>query len=148
MSAFIVSNNNVLLMAIIHLADLKKTGTNGIAEIKCPKPYDVVTEARALLKENYNSWNYRYNESDENDDRDIATVNITEAGIRDLLVESGSIHQVYKATKCYEYQTCEHPQWETSWSHATCKEICAKLDALMSSTIDPSTEYEAADWGI
>lgn len=148
MSAFIVSDNNVLLMAIVHLADLKKTATNGIAEIKYPKVSDVITEARALLKENYNSYNHRYKESDDNDDRDISAVTITEDGIRELLVEVGSLHQVYKATACYEYQTCEHPAWETSWSSATCKEIYSKLEYLLGSDPRKSKEYEEASWGI
>ncbi len=43
------------------------------------------------------------------------------------------------AIKCYEYQTCEHPEWEQSAAHAFC-------DALRDLLIGCLPGYEAAPW--
>jgi hypothetical protein len=46
-----------------------------------------------------------------------------------------------KAIDCYEYQSCEHPQWRTSDARA----ICA---ALRHRLIGELPGYSAAPWGI
>ena len=49
--------------------------------------------------------------------------------------------QVLKAIACYEYQSCEHPEWETSEAHEFCQ-------AVRHATIDRLPGYEAAAWEI
>lgn len=44
-----------------------------------------------------------------------------------------------KLIACYEYQSCEHPQWETSQAKRFC-------DALRSSLIDALPGYDDAPW--
>lgn len=49
--------------------------------------------------------------------------------------------QVLKAIACYEYQSCEHPEWETSEAHEFCR-------ALRHRTIDRLPGYDEAAWEI
>ena len=49
--------------------------------------------------------------------------------------------QVLKAISCYEYQSCEPPDWKQSEAHAFCK-------ALEAATIQHLPGYEEAEWGI
>lgn len=46
-----------------------------------------------------------------------------------------------KAIDCYEYQSCEHPDWEKSEAHAIC-------DALRDRLIGQLPGYDEAPWGI
>ena len=48
--------------------------------------------------------------------------------------------EVLKIISCYEYQSCEHPQWEDSEAHCFCR-------ALRKSTIDRLPGYDEAPWG-
>jgi hypothetical protein len=48
---------------------------------------------------------------------------------------------VLKAIACYEYQSCEHPGWETSEAHAFCQ-------ALRARTISLLPGYDEAPWDI
>jgi hypothetical protein len=48
--------------------------------------------------------------------------------------------QVAKACDCYEYQSCEHREWETS-------EAKAFTDSLRESQWRRLNGYDAADWG-
>jgi hypothetical protein len=47
---------------------------------------------------------------------------------------------VLKAISCYEYQSCEHPEWKSSEAHAFC-------DALRLCAISCLPGYEEAPWG-
>ena len=48
---------------------------------------------------------------------------------------------ILKAINCYEYQSCEHPEWETSEAHAFC-------EALTGAMVQSLPGYEAAEWEI
>lgn len=48
---------------------------------------------------------------------------------------------ILKALSCYEYQTCEHPEWETSEARAFCT-------ALRDAVITMLPGYDTADWAI
>jgi len=48
--------------------------------------------------------------------------------------------QVLKSCKCYEYQSCEHPVWESSEAHAF-------IQSLKSHAINSLPGYENAEWG-
>ena len=46
-----------------------------------------------------------------------------------------------KAAQCYEYQSCEHPEWSTS-------EAKALTERLINEAISNLPGYESAPWGI
>lgn len=46
-----------------------------------------------------------------------------------------------KAVQCYAYQSCEHPEWETSPAAAFCQQLTRAL-------IDDLPGYDEAPWGI
>jgi hypothetical protein len=48
--------------------------------------------------------------------------------------------QVLCSLACYEYQTCEHPEWEASESHTFC-------EALRHAAISALPGYDKAEWG-
>lgn len=48
---------------------------------------------------------------------------------------------ILKMIECYEYQSCEHPEWETSEAHAFCQ-------ALRMDQISKLEGYEDAPWDI
>jgi len=47
--------------------------------------------------------------------------------------------EVLKAITCFEYQSCEHPGWETSEAHSFCK-------YLKDHAINQLPGYDAAPW--
>ncbi len=47
--------------------------------------------------------------------------------------------QALKLISCYEYQSCEHPEWKESEAHAFC-------ETLRHCTIERLTGYEDATW--
>lgn len=49
--------------------------------------------------------------------------------------------QVLKAINCYEYQSCEHPDWEDSEANRFC-------ESLRNTAIHVLPGYEEADWEI
>lgn len=48
--------------------------------------------------------------------------------------------QVLKACDCFEYQSCEHDEWESSEAHAF-------IQSLRSSAWHALPEYDGAEWG-
>jgi hypothetical protein len=50
------------------------------------------------------------------------------------------VAQILKAADCYEYQSCEHPDWESSSAHAF-------IQSLVQRTYPKMDGYEAAEWG-
>ena len=49
--------------------------------------------------------------------------------------------QLLKAIECYEYQACEHPEWDGSKAAALCK-------ALKATAITKLPGYSGAKWGL
>jgi hypothetical protein len=50
-------------------------------------------------------------------------------------------HHARNLARCYHYQTCEHPTWETSWSKALIEKI------LVAIPVDEARE-DRAPWSI
>ena len=69
-----------------------------------------------LLAENRRSVNYRYSE-----DEFEAPYTL------DVMVGSFDPVKMMKAIDCYEYQTCEHPEWPQSEAHAFCAALTARM---------------------
>lgn len=59
-----------------------------------------------LWTENYRSVNYRYTEDEATPEYQATLIGFELAPV-----------PVLKAIDCYEYQACEHPEWETSAAH-------------------------------
>ena len=85
--------------------------------------------AAALFEENCRSVDHRYAEVNERD-----YVFTYRAGARQL-----SPVQVLKACKGLEYQSCEHPGWESSDAHYV-------LRAITAFAVRQLPGYEDADW--
>ena len=84
-----------------------------------------------LWNENHLSVNYRYDES-------TPTPTYRHGRLR-----SGPLPPVviFKLIACFEYQSCEHPGWETSQAKRFC-------DALRRSEINKLPGYGEAPWGL
>lgn len=73
-----------------------------------------------LWAENYASVNYRYDKTNESPDYDPRLISAP------LAPEA-----VVKAVSCYDYQSCEHPQWHTSTAKAVVESIHRAAEARM-----------------
>lgn len=105
MSAFIVNNAHIdtLVNAGLHLVgSTDQRHADGIG--------------RMLLAENYSSVNYRYSENDNAPDY---RATLTDAELSPIAVLS--------ALHCYEYQSCEHPEWQTSDARIYCEAVRAGI---------------------
>ena len=87
-----------------------------------------------LYAANVASVNYRY------DNRDGESVDHI-PHYRDNDIRHINPVQVLKALACYEYQSCETPEWDASEAHAFC-------EALRHRMIQVLPGYEEATWGI
>jgi len=85
--------------------------------------------AKELLAENTKSVNYRYNESDPIEP------------IKYKLENPVSAIEAYKLCQSLSYQSCEHPEWETSLAHAY-------IEAIQDEAIRRVPGYEFAKWSI
>lgn len=89
-----------------------------------------------LWAENYRSVNHRYNEDETEDpyqfERYNGPVKLTPRAMVKLL-------------DCYEYQSCEHPEWEDSEAHRFCLALRRRI---LSQIVERHAEYESAPWGI
>lgn len=138
MSAFILfpDHINYLVNAAVQYAR-----DSGLRFDGCPVSYDNATEVgQRLLAENIASVSYRYSDWDPNDlPGPIPTPK--PADFRHTLRLDIRPVQLLKAIACYEYQTCEHPGWQTSAAKAFC-------DDLRHAAIYHLPGYDAADWEI
>lgn len=83
-----------------------------------------------LWDENHRSVNYRYQEETPN-----------RLYLHDRVEEPLSAVARLKLLNCYEYQTCEHPEWESSKAYAYCQ-------ALRDHLINELPGYDSAEWAI
>ncbi len=83
-----------------------------------------------LWTENYHSVSYRY-------DPDTWPTPLF-SGLKCVL-EYDPV-QVLKSIHCYEYQTCEHSEWELSFAHKFCV-------TLSKAAINSLTGFDDAEWG-
>lgn len=51
-----------------------------------------------------------------------------------------SLAEIARAISCYDYQSCEHPEWEASWAHAFCRRLEQR-------TLASLPGYDDAPWG-
>lgn len=97
MSAYIVEQNVVGFLIMVGIE-------YGIID-----PHNAVAEARMLWLENQRSIHYRYDDSDDYG-------NVPDITKKEQLGEYEEFNpdQVIMSCGCYSYQSCEHPEWESS----------------------------------
>ena len=98
--------------------------------------------AELLLLENAKSVASRYGErADEWFDLNLKGAPITEEEWTAARVaeDDDPIHLI-KSIHCYEYQACEHPEWEDSIAYKVCKGLVGHIIRTM-------PEYDYANWG-
>ncbi len=109
-------------------------GPNAIEECnKRRRELTVFTAGRTgamLLAENRRSVDHRY---DEHEEEEPYTYNRFERRLSPV--------EVLKAIACYEYQSCEHPEWQESEAHAFC-------EAFRHAMIGKLPGYDEAAWEI
>jgi len=84
-----------------------------------------------LLAENFRSVNHRYAEA--NEPEGFFAYRRSLQGCNPVVI--------LKAIDCYEYQTCEHPEWEQSEAHAFCQALRKRMISMLPG-------YEDAPWGL
>jgi len=85
-----------------------------------------------LLDENYRSVNYRYSEEVATPEFKFTIVEVTPA-------------QIIRACNCYNYQTCETPDWEQTEAHAI---YDALRERAISALVDMHKETSDDTWDI
>jgi hypothetical protein len=94
--------------------------------------------AQLLYDENVRSYCYRYKDAKAEEFADTFTEKDLENNPYFLRVFDPV--QVIKSSHCLAYQSCEHPEWETS-------EAKRFLDSLESAAIHDLPGYDTAAWG-
>lgn len=151
MSAYTVTENHIIYLVAAALSRRINRGPHGrFSWVQVRYPGDVTHRiidagemetvaafASELWQENVRSVNYRY----PNDPAPVELFTITPHDIDDMLHawEFDPV-QVLKAIDCLEYQSCEHPEWETS-------SACSFLNRLRRESIAALRGYSDAAWG-
>jgi hypothetical protein len=145
MSAYIVEENHIIYLVAAALSRRINRGSHGkftwwngeAKEISHYDPAGAAAFAAELWQENVKSVNHRY----PNDPAPIDLFTIAPQKIDDMLHGwDFEPVQVLKAISCLNYQSCEHPEWETSNAHAF-------LERLKNAAIASLVGYSEAAWG-
>lgn len=152
MSAFVVDRNHIryLIVAAQYVARREGTRTfrwfhgDGWRELECGTHTDCddtpSSAGQMLWDECRRSVGYRYNE--DPDDGDLPGP-VGETWIywhNDAPAYAPDLCQVLMSCDCYSYQSCEHPEWETSSAHAFIESLRRSASSLLPG-------YQAAKWG-
>jgi hypothetical protein len=95
--------------------------------------------ANILMSENVASVNYRYG---ENDMPSIAYA---------LVTPLPELIPLHKAFGCYDYQACEHPEYEQSLAKRLCDAGLHHIETRLGKTkeeVEKMAEWDNAPWGI
>lgn len=129
MSCWIVTKRHIDALAMLIDAELKPLDGHDV-------PMELRRKAIGmnLMIENNNSYNYRYDNRYKDECHDVFGYEWEDPK---LGKELENPYYVLKAIGCYDYQSCEHPGWEASWSNRI-------LDRLREHVIDrmPSRPWE------
>lgn len=145
MSAYILSQEHIDCLVDAALTALHNSGFsyyhNG--ERHPVDPFNIDDLGRMLWRENIKSVAYRYQERTENNTLPgpIPTPD-PESYHHEHIPYLVNPVVVLKAIACYEYQTCEHPEWEESAACAFCEALRSRMIYLL-----PGYE-EAPGWDI
>lgn len=135
MSAFIVSKRHIDLLLTAGLAYGKQYAlrwrVDGMRDCRELTPETASAVGVMLWAENYKSVNHRYDEKD------------IESELYEFKPYRAKVEPVavLKAVRCFEYQSCEHPEWEESEAFSFCEALKAAAVAVLPG-------YEEAAWAI
>src|ERR1051326_2304968 len=130
MSAWIVSKEHIdTLVAGLWMPEHEGYPTYYHNGEPMRKHYDPSEVGQMLWDENYRSVNYRYDEN-----KTAPRYTYTEP-------QPVSAVQLIKSIDCYEYQSCETPDWPDSEAYTFCQ-------ALRSHAIGKLPGYDEAHWGV
>lgn len=125
MSAWMVSPAHVTLLLDAYVA------TNRYGE---PMSQDELSElGRGLLAECHRSICHRYPED--------AEPRLFEDYVYEFAADEPDLIVALKQVSCYEYQSCEHPGWETSGARGWCQ-------AIRNQIVEALPGMEEAPWGV
>jgi hypothetical protein len=151
MSCYFVDKEHIDVLVAAALAvrldvPCKAIGSSGVGYTTILTPEDMQALGRALWSENLRSVTHRYR-LDRNDANDqvlseragyVAALNAYRANWR---VQVKSMIGVLKALDAFEYQSCDHPEWEASPARVVC-------DRLRYAIISRLPGYADAPWCI
>lgn len=142
MSAFILSAKHIDTM----LSGALALGSLGQFKYgRLPLTEETATEiGRGLMRENYNSVNYRY-EGDPEVGYIPPSYTFTRQPMPDTNVDAVAL--VGKSFACYDYQTCEHAAWEDSDAFSFCNQVLSALREAYGD-LHNLAAYDAAPWGV
>lgn len=103
----------------------KLRGVHDDATTYSGEEYSPTDLGRMVWRENLASVQYRY--ADESDVW-MESVELYEYRAPGCRVTVGD---GMKALDCYEYQSCEHPEWEASEAHAFCRSLRLRLCSMV-----------------
>jgi hypothetical protein len=141
MSAWIVSKKHIDYMVTAALTCERKRGYGpdyGGQRVHLGNADEV---GAGLLAENIESVAYRYDSRDLNDLPGPIKQTRPEQYRYRPQPPGIDVVTAIKAIHCYEYQSCEHPGWDTSAAKAFCEELKGGLICCLPG-------YEDAPWGI
>jgi len=138
MSCFIVSNNHINLISI---AELAQFSYDGKTVEYYPTSEEVLELSKKLLTENVNSWNFRYPDHTENSEDCHGSLELLSNGDIRKLIKKYPPLAIISQIHCFEYQSCEHDEWESS----DVKKLCGKLVNRLVRYIEG---YNDVQWGI
>lgn len=121
------------------------------AHENAPESYtDPAALARLLATENLRSVAYRYPDDAEGDrpgqpcKSDADYIRLCEAAARFIGAARGvKPYEVVKAIECYQYQSCEHPDWDGSHARAVVEQIRDLAERLR----HPDDPTDSTGWG-
>ena len=95
-----------------------------------------------FIRENLSSIHYRYPNTLQNPENTPGPEDLywTKKYVYQRPARVPNVVEALKVIDCYAYQSCEHPEWETSEAY----KICAKLREML---ITALPGYNAAPWG-
>lgn len=131
MSAYIVSDNQVIFLAIEYIKAVRNNRGSF-------NDSDVEEIANILLTENYKSVNFRYNESGiEKVEKRFLNL----ANYQQLHDKYNDPVTIIKLCQNLDYQSCEHDQWKDS-------QACKILQTIIDNCIRKLPGYDEAPWGM
>lgn len=130
MSAYICTDSHINALATLASLARIRVYRNQKFVVDCQNQEQFTAET--LLTENAKSVNYRY----EGDKNDPTITYRCEARFLNLPAV-----EVIKLCNCYDYQACEHPEYEASAAAGI-------VDALRKHYINELPGYDAAPWGL
>lgn len=146
MSAFVLSHDhiNYLVQAASQLAVVSRSNHyyhyhDGTADTYSVRDSDAI--GRMLCQENINSVQYRYPDDAPFELPGPIPTPIAERFSSRPTYVPVKTAQILKACKSYEYQSCEHPEWESSRAKAF-------IDWLTATAISSMPGYDDAMWEV